>query len=241
MMHRRGVILIVLNLCALIALVFAWPQLMVAPGPLIPAHAQITGNCFACHAPFLGASANRCIACHKLADIGVRSTTGVLLDPGKRRIAFHQSLAQPDCMSCHSDHTGPALAKPVQQRFAHDLLRSDVRGQCAGCHRAPVGAFHAKAGSHCAQCHTQKDWKSASFDHARLFALTGPHNVACITCHVVGDTSRNTCFGCHRHQPDTIRASHARRGIANTDHCVRCHRGGAGECDEREGHGRGDD
>ena len=38
-----------LNLCGLIVLTFAWPHLMVAPGPLIPAHKAITSNCFACH------------------------------------------------------------------------------------------------------------------------------------------------------------------------------------------------
>jgi hypothetical protein len=183
------------------------------------------------------------VACHTLADIGVRTTKGVLLDPARRRIAFHQSLAQPDCMACHSDHSGPALVKRVQHPFAHDLLRPEMRDRCVECHRAPAGAFHARAGSNCVQCHTQKDWKAASFDHARLFALTGPHKAACETCHRGGDTSQYTCFGCHQHQPDAIQASHARRGIADTAHCARCHRNGAGEGEgeQRESHGGGDD
>lgn len=185
--------------------------------------------------------ANRCIACHKLADIGERTTTGVRLDPGKRRIAFHQSPAQPDCMACHRDHTGPALVKPVEHRFAHDLLQADVRGQCAGCHRAPPGAFHAKTGNHCGQDHTQKNWKTGTFGHTRLVALTDPHNAACIACHAAGDISRYTCFGCHRHQPEAIRVSHARRGIPNTENCARCHHSSAGKGDERERHGRGND
>lgn len=75
-MRRWGLWLIVINLCGLIALVFALPHLMIAPGPLIPAHAGITTNCFACHAPFKGASTDRCTACHKVADVGIRTTTG---------------------------------------------------------------------------------------------------------------------------------------------------------------------
>lgn len=148
-------------------------------------------------------------------------------------------------VACHRNHTGPALVRPVRHRFAHDLLQAVVqgqcRGQCRGCHRAPPGASHANPGSHCGQGHTQKDWKTATFDHTWLFSLTGPHNAACITCHVTGNTCRYTCFGCHRHQPAAIRASHARRGIPNTEDRARCHYRGAGESDERKGHGRGDD
>jgi len=238
-MRRWGLILIALNLCGLIVLAFALPHLMIAPGPLIPAHAQITKSCFACHAPFRAASAERCIACHKLADIGVRTTKGVAISPNDRRVAFHQSLSQPDCMTCHSDHSGPAPVKPKRQSFAHELLRVEVRSQCAACHRAPATAIHAKAGSNCAQCHTQKAWKPATFDHAGLFALTGPHNNSCETCHTGGDYSRYTCFGCHEHQPDQIRARHAREGITNIEDCVRCHRSASGEGEGGEGGERG--
>jgi hypothetical protein len=243
MMRRWGLWLIALILCGLIAAAFVWPRQMVAPGPLIPAHAHLAKDCFACHAPLRGASAERCIACHKITDIGVRTTKGVALDPGNRRVAFHQFLSQPDCMACHSDHSGPALVKTQRQSFAHELLRPAVRGQCATCHMAPATALHAKAGSNCAQCHTQKGWKPATFDHARLFALTGPHNASCVTCHIGGNFNRYTCFACHEHQPDQIRARHAREGITNIENCARCHRSGSGEGEggERGGNGRDND
>lgn len=242
MIRRWGLGLIALILCGLIACAFIWPQQMLAPGPVIPAHAHIAKACFACHAPFRGASAERCITCHKITDIGVRTTAGVTLGSRNRRAAFHQFLAQPDCMACHSDHRGPAMVKPRRPSFAHELLRPAVRGQCAACHRAPPTAIHAKAGNNCAQCHTQQGWKPATFDHARLFVLTGPHNTACATCHTGGDYSRYTCFGCHEHQPDQIRAWHAREGITNIENCVRCHRGASaeGEEGEREGGGGGE-
>jgi hypothetical protein len=234
MMRRWGLILIAVNLCGLIALAIAWPHLMVAPGPLIPAHAEMARDCFACHVPFKGVSADRCTACHKVADIGVRTTQRVSIGASGRGIPFHQSLAQPDCMACHSDHSGPQLVKTARTSFAHDLLRPALRDRCASCHRAPPTAVHAQAGSNCAQCHTQKAWKPASFDHVRFFALTGPHETSCTTCHVGGNFSRYTCYSCHEHQPDQIRARHAEEGIRNIDNCARCHRSSSGEGSEKD-------
>lgn len=229
MMRRWGLWLIAVNLCALIALSFAWPHLMIAPGPLIPAHAGVTRNCFACHAPFKGASASRCATCHKIADIGIRTTRGAPVARKGKAIAFHQSLSQPDCMACHTDHSGPQLVQASQQSFAHMLLRPEIRGQCATCHRAPQTPLHAQAGRNCGACHSSSAWKPATFDHSRFFALTGPHNVSCTTCHTGGDLKRNTCFSCHEHQPAQIRAEHAEEGIRNIENCARCHRSGSSD------------
>ncbi|MEN2786891.1 cytochrome c3 family protein [Sphingomonas qilianensis] len=234
-MRRWGVWLIVVNLCALIALGVAWPHLMIAPGALIPAHAGITRNCFACHAPFQGASANRCTTCHKIADIGIRTTDGAPLPSERKPIAFHQSLGQANCMACHTDHSGPQLVKRPHQSFAHALLRPAVRGQCATCHAAPQTPLHAQAGGNCATCHQTTAWRPATFDHSRFFALTGPHNTSCTTCHSGGDFTRHTCFSCHAHQPAQIRALHAEEGMRNVENCVRCHRNGVGEGGEQEG------
>ncbi|MFM9936301.1 MAG: cytochrome c3 family protein [Novosphingobium sp.] len=240
MMRRWGLWLLIAGLAGVIVFTFAWPQVMVAPGPVIPAHSEITGNCFACHAPLRGASAERCTACHKLADIGVRTTKGVPVISNGTRVAFHQALSEASCMACHSDHTGPLLLKAAHRRFAHTLLRSDMRVQCAACHSAPATPFHAQAGSNCAACHSSKAWMPATFDHTRYFALTGPHQAACTTCHIGGSTSRYTCFGCHQHQPDQIRASHAEEGIQSISNCAACHRSGSGEGGEgREGGGEG--
>jgi hypothetical protein len=111
----------------------------------------------------------------------------------------------------------------------HELLRPDVRGQCAACHRAPPTAVHAQAGNNCAQCHTQSTWRPARFEHARFFALTGPHKTACATCHIGGNFKRYTCYGCYEHQPDQIRVEHAEEGIRNIENCARCHQSASGE------------
>ena len=240
-MRRWGLWLIVVNLCGLIALAFLWPQLMVAPGPLIPAHHGITSDCFACHIPFKGVSADRCTTCHKVADIGIRTSSGHSISKKGDTIAFHQSLTQPDCTACHSDHTGPQLVKWAPQSFAHDLLRPEIRSQCATCHRAPSTPIHAKAGNKCASCHTQAGWKPATFNHARFFSLAEPHAAACATCHTGGDFQRYTCYGCHEHQPAQIRAEHAEEGIRNIENCVRCHKSGSGESGEGRERGEGSD
>jgi hypothetical protein len=122
MMRRWGIWLLVAVLAGVITLTFAWPQKMVAPGRVIPAHSAIADNCFACHAPLRGASAAHCTACHKLADIGIRTTKGVPMKSGGLRIAFHQALSDANCMACHSDHTGPLLLKAAHPSFAHTLL-----------------------------------------------------------------------------------------------------------------------
>jgi hypothetical protein len=230
--------LLIAGIAGVIALTFAWPQAMVAPGPVIPAHGAIAGDCFACHAPLRGASAERCMACHKLTDIAIRTTKGAPVNAMGDRIAFHQALSQANCMACHSDHTGPLLLKTAQHSFAHTLLRPAVRGQCAACHRAPANPLHAQAGSNCSVCHSAKAWQPATFDHTRFFALNGPHQTACTTCHIGGNTSGYTCFGCHEHQPDQIRTKHAEEGIRNIGNCAACHRSSS---DEGGGEGERDD
>lgn len=229
MKRRWPLIVIALCLSALIGMAFVWPQAMVAPGPVMSAHAQIGNDCFACHTPFMGASPDRCTDCHKVAQIGTRTTKGVAIAAAARKIAFHQALAKPDCMACHSDHAGPRLVKAAEHVFAHDLLKPEIRTRCAACHKAPATQIHAQAGNTCAQCHTQKAWKPATFDHRRFFALTGPHNASCTTCHTKGNFKRYTCYGCHEHQPAQIRAEHLEEGITNIDNCTRCHRSASEE------------
>lgn len=232
MTHRWGLWLIIVGLCGVIAFAFARPHLMVAPGPLIPAHNSIANNCFACHSPFMGASADRCSSCHKIADIGIRNSKGIELPKVRDAIRFHQSLIEPDCMACHTDHAGPLLVKSSRPKFKHSLLKPNVRTQCVQCHRAPETPIHANANRDCAACHNQSGWKPSTFNHNRFFALSGPHNATCITCHKGGDYKLYTCFGCHEHQPEQIRAEHAEEGIRNIQNCVRCHRNGSGEGSE---------
>lgn len=223
--------LIAANLMALIALVFAYPHLMVSPGPLVSAHAGLATDCFACHAPLRGAAAGRCVTCHALPDIGVRTSKGVLIAHATVNSSFHQQLIAQACMACHTDHPVAGLTGRSSKRFSHALLRADVRGRCESCHKPPADTLHRQVAGNCAQCHQQKAWKPATFAHDKLFVLDEDHNATCVTCHVDNDYKRYTCYGCHEHQPDKIRRKHEKEGIRDFQNCVECHR----SADEKEG------
>lgn len=236
-------IVIAANLLVLVALVFIYPHLMVSPGPLVPEHAALATDCFACHAPLRGASAERCVACHAVPDIGLRTSKGVAIQPTsasgatRLKMSFHQELTEQNCMACHSDHAGPKLAQRSKKKFSHALLRVETRDGCASCHAAPRNAMHRDLGVGCAQCHTTEAWKPATFDHDKFFVLDRDHNVSCATCHTVGkDYRQYTCYGCHEHTPANVRREHEKEGIRNFENCVKCHRSADGE---REGGGDG--
>lgn len=190
-------IVIAVNLVALVALAFVYPQLMVSPGALSRGHAGLATDCFACHAPWRGAAAQRCVECHALADIGLRSTRGAVLPRQGRTSSFHQQLIEQDCVACHSDHAGPRLTQRSRKPFSHDLLRAATRDRCDACHAAPKNDVHRELTAGCSQCHSPRGWKPASFDHARL-AKNAP------------------CTGCHKAPPDTLH-----RQIQG--HCGQCH------------------
>ena len=226
---KRGLfIVIAANLVALVALAFVYPQLMISPGPVVAGHAEIATDCFACHAPWRGAESTRCITCHALPDIGLRTSKGVQIaakKPQQRlKASFHQDLLEQDCMACHSDHQGPKLTHRSSKRFSHALLRPAVQQQCEGCHQQPTDSIHQRISGDCQACHRQQAWKPATFDHAELFVLDRDHQTPCITCHQDNDYKRYTCYGCHEHTAAKVRAEHEEEGIRNFDNCVECHR-----------------
>ena len=236
-----------INLIVITVLVFIYPQLMVAPGKLIPGHKQLDTDCFACHAPFSGVTSERCVTCHKPADIGHLLTTGQPIAKPGTLPPFHQQLSSQDCVACHTDHAGVMRFMP-QGRFNHALLQKATSEQCQNCHKPPTDSLHQQITGNCAQCHTQEKWVPTTFNHTKYFSLDGDHNTRCVTCHVRNDYSRYTCYGCHEHSPASIRREHIEEGIRNFDNCVACHRsssehnihGGDGK-GEGEGEGEGED
>ncbi|MCB5425779.1 cytochrome c3 family protein [Altererythrobacter sp. CC-YST694] len=229
---------IAVALMVLLALLFIYPHQMIAPGPLIPAHAELEQDCFACHAPLRGASPTRCVTCHVPTEIGVKTTKGELIRSEKPKVAFHAQLQDADCMACHTDHAAALLTRNKPKSFAHDLLKPAVATQCASCHAKPKDGLHATITGQCAQCHTTNKWTPASFAHDRYFQLDADHNVACTTCHIGNQFERYTCYGCHEHQPARIIAEHAEEGIRDIENCTRCHRSPHGKI---EGDRRGEE
>lgn len=228
-MKRWLLALIVANLALVAALTFAYPHLMVGPGTLVSGHAELATDCFACHAPLRGARSERCVTCHALPDIGLRTTQGLPLARRGAKTAFHQDLIEQDCMACHSDHLGPRQGRRSRKPFSHALLRVPVRELCESCHKAPSDALHRQISGNCKQCHSQERWTPATFDHEKFFVLDRDHTTQCVTCHVDSDFSRYTCYGCHEHRPDKVRREHIEEGIREFDNCVECHRDASDE------------
>jgi len=222
-------LLIAANLVVLVALVFVYPHLMVSPGALVKGHAKITTDCFACHAPLRGASSTLCMDCHKLPDIGLRTTEGAVISQTAMKGSFHQDLIEQDCMACHSDHLGPKLTQRSRKPFSHALLRVETRDRCEACHAAPSNDMHRNLSIGCAQCHKVEAWKPASFDHAALPAVDLGR---CETCHKApADTMHRKILGncgqCHTPKawkPATF--EHDKFFVLDKDHnasCATCH------------------
>lgn len=217
--------LVAVNLVVLVLIAILWPEHMVAPGRVMPAHRAIETDCFACHRPFLGSAPAKCIGCHTVSEIGLVTTKGVGIANEKKFPPFHLDLVEQDCMACHSDHKGVQAFHPIG-RFSHELLQPARRDQCIGCHRAPLDNLHRGLTDACGQCHTQAAWTPATFDHDRLFRLDGAHQASCKTCHTGQDYHTYTCYGCHAHSRADIRDKHLEEGIADFENCVACHRRG---------------
>lgn len=240
-MRRWTLLVIAANLVGVIALAFVYPQFMVSPGALVPAHAELTGNCFACHAPLRGAASERCVTCHAVKDIGLRTTKGVPLAKPAVKNPFHQEPTSQDCVACHSDHEVPKLTGHSSKPFSHALLRASSRDRCESCHVAPKSGVHTEGTGNCLQCHQHDRWKPARFDHAKLFLLDRDHNATCATCHVNNDFKKYTCYGCHEHTLANVTRKHLRERIQNFDNCVQCHRSARDKPREGSERGRGRD
>lgn len=219
------ILIVAVNLAALVLLAIFMPQLMVSPGKPIDAHAELATDCFACHTAFIGSPPAKCIACHKVEEIGKITTKGLLIEKEKKNVAFHQELIEDDCVACHSDHKGVKAFRPISQ-FSHNLLEASLQKQCDSCHSSPADDLHRKVKGNCSQCHTQDAWTPATFEHEKYFRFDKDHDTECVTCHINNDYANYTCYGCHEHSRSKIREEHVEEGIRDYENCVECHRSG---------------
>jgi hypothetical protein len=225
--------------------VVASPFRAVTPGPLRQGHARLRDDCFSCHAPFAGATRERCVRCHQPAAIGERTVDGRPRLAAARRPALrglHTAIAGAACQRCHVEHGGRTVAGATT-RFGHDVLPAATRAECASCHagRRPPDALHAQAVASCGGCHGTEAWKPARYDHDRLFRFDGNHPPRCADCHdSSGDWRRYDCTRCHEHSRSRMIAEHREVRTPNLDDCARCHRSGnEHERAGREGGGSG--
>lgn len=225
MKNNTLIFIVAVNLAILILLAILYPNFMISPGKPIDAHAELATDCFACHTPFIGSRAAKCIACHKVEEIGLKTTKGLDITKEKKNVAFHQKLVEEDCVSCHSDHKGVQAFRPISQ-FSHELLEPALQEQCDSCHTAPVDDLHQKAKGNCGQCHSQDAWMPATLDHDEYFRFDRDHDTDCVTCHIDNNYANYTCYGCHEHSRSNIREEHVEEGIRDYEKCTECHRSG---------------
>jgi len=191
-----------------------------APLGGVHSHADIGGNCAACHAPTWSGEtmASRCLNCH--ADVRAQLDThgpmhGMLADGGQ-------------CRTCHSEHRGAEGILTSFERFDHDCTAFKLTGKhralecqschanqvykgtaqsCVACHAEPV-VHKGRFGTNCASCHSTNTWQlapdsltTAKFNHDLTgFKLTGKHTaVECQACHVnnVFKGTSQACVSCH--------------------------------------------
>jgi len=223
-----GIITGVITALLITGYVYATGGILFSPGPLsakagellgdVTSHAEIGGNCKACHAALWESTSmdDRCMTCHEDIKSELQNTT-----------SLHGSLMhdQPDltCRYCHLDHRGAnaQLTLIDTGTFPHDALGfaltgshvqlqceachqnnqfTGLSGACAGCHADPV--YHVGMfGLDCATCHNTDDWSAR---------YTGPHpaiadeggrginhgRVECRVCHTQ-NLRTATCTACH--------------------------------------------
>lgn len=212
----RLILLIVLLLCSGASRAQLEAALM--PGDLISGHAKLEATCQACHVRFdPDAQVGLCAGCHKSVAADVLNRKGL-----------HGRLDEKECRVCHTDHKGRDakivvldVAKFDHSKTDFSLLGAHGRGDrvgckhchlaqkkyseapvvCTGCHRKD-DKHKGSLGDNCSNCHNERDWSDAKFDHSKTkFVLGGKHvEVACKKCHV--DPSRykeasRECVACH--------------------------------------------
>lgn len=212
-------------------------ETVLMPGKLIAGHAKYEDDCTQCHVRFdKNAQSRLCAGCHKEVGADIQSKKG-----------YHGRLADTACRRCHTDHKGreAVVVQLDRDRFDHDKTDFPLRGghtmpraKCASCHLPKVKfrdapsqcqSCHRKddvhkggLGAQCEKCHSERDWKSANFDHDQTrFRLEDKHRgVSCEACHKDArykETPRE-CAGCHR-DDDMIKGHKGRFG----NRCASCH------------------
>ncbi len=140
--------------------------------------------CVSCHRKddkHKGRYGDKCQTCHD-----AKSWDGILFDHDRdTKYSLRGKHRQTKCDSCHTGN----------------LYRDKLQSTCIACHKKD-DKHKNTLGEKCADCHVERDWKEARFDHGKSrFPLRGKHDeIECKACHktaVFKDTPV-TCLACHR-------------------------------------------
>jgi len=98
------------------------------PGDLIVGHANLRGQCAACHQAWHGPASDRCVACHgDIVDVNPHGGYDVTSDSGLiagRELRFLTRNSEITCLSCHTEHRGRVVD-----------LNTTATFNCAWCHK----------------------------------------------------------------------------------------------------------
>jgi len=210
-----------------------------SPGALTPAHAFLENDCAACHTPFKGVEATKCIVCHA-NDLSVSQ---------RQPTAFHANLQ--DCRGCHLEHLGHERLTVMQHEKLVDIALSEANSEsgtfasggtgiedlklllslehrsadpildnphlsrkeasldCASCH-GTKDHHSGLFGNDCALCHGTSSWALAEFRHPP------PTSSSCVQCHQAPPSHYMEHFR-------MISQGVARQPNAGVDQCYKCH------------------
>lgn len=164
-------------------------------------------TCADCHANDITAfDSGRCDGCHRQLD--VRFMTAHNLSFGGACIDCHDGVDRFDASFDHNAFSFQIQGKHVglgcdQCHYTARGLRdfAGTQQDCYSCHHQD-DAHDGRFGTNCADCHTEKGWTPATFDHDRAaFKLEGEHaEVACESCHQDRQFAGTPtdCYSCHR-------------------------------------------
>ena len=200
---------------------------MLSPGELIQGHQDLNNNCFACHAPFGGIDNDKCIACHKLAEIGKADLNTAMAGAENTPVLFHEKLASQSCTACHTDHDG-IDAQMQNKGFKHALLSENIIQNCVSCHQKPIDNLHKQLTSNCVSCHNTEGWKSGvKFNHEMLAAAEKDN---CVSCHQkpvdnLHKQLTSNCVSCHNTEgwKSGVKFNHDMLAVADRGNCASCH------------------
>ncbi len=190
---------------------------LVMPGPVIQGHVELETDCGNCHQAFDRRQQRAlCLDFHEEVAADLKAGEG-----------FHgraPAVGGAECRVCHTEHKGRSadILGLSPEAFDHQLTDFALRGNhtrvaCRACHAeeeayrkasSSCGICHeqddahrGRLGTQCENCHTERGWRQARFDHDETdFPLEGHHaEVECNLCHA-GERYEETptaCGSCH--------------------------------------------
>ncbi len=204
-------------------------------------HASTTSFSLALHAKNYDGTLMSCQACHlnDVHNFDQQTCEGCHAQGAERAAFMSKHVAQfgTACLDCHDgvdrmsnfDHANFFVldgkhAKIDCETCHKNKVFKDTPKVCVQCHAEP--AIHAGFfGLKCEYCHSTQAWSPAPLkEHVFPLNHGDKGEVACQTCHPA-KYAEYTCYGCHDHQPDEIKASHQKAGISAQDlpDCAKCH------------------